>query len=141
MADDFCWEILVYGKLKWPIQYFDLVSIQNIAQILPICNGLQARLSIPPTVKNLAVSPTKFVPALAVMVSELEKFCNEHKDDNAKMPRRFSIMPTPFMRWRYISINAKALQAITKHKSDGMYESNVSLFYSILTSKSLATKV
>jgi hypothetical protein len=88
---------LINGEPKWPTQYFDLVSIQNIAQILPICNGLQARLSIPPTVKNPAASPAKSVPALAVMISELEKLGNEHKDDNAKMPRRFSLMLTPCM--------------------------------------------
>ncbi|CEG75596.1 hypothetical protein RMATCC62417_10611 [Rhizopus microsporus] len=94
LADDFCWQILINGEPKWPIQYFDLVSIQNIAQILPICNVLQVRLSIPSTVKNLTASLAKFVPALAVMISELEKLCNEHKDDKAKMPRRFSLMPT-----------------------------------------------
>ncbi|ORE21534.1 hypothetical protein BCV71DRAFT_167843, partial [Rhizopus microsporus] len=88
-----------------------------------------------PTAKNLAASPTKFVPALAVIISELEKLCNEHKDDNTKMPRRFSLMPTPSMHWQYISINAKALQAITKHKSDGTYEGNVNLFYSTFNFK------
>ncbi|CEI99199.1 hypothetical protein RMCBS344292_13291 [Rhizopus microsporus] len=135
LADDFCWQILINGESKWPIQYFDHASSQNIAQILPICNGLQVRLSTPPTAKNLAASPTKFVPALAVIISELEKLCNEHKDDNTKMPRRFSLMPTPSMHWRYISINAKALQAITKHKSDGTYEGNVNLFYSTFNFK------
>ncbi|CEG75627.1 hypothetical protein RMATCC62417_10637 [Rhizopus microsporus] len=135
LAVDFCWEILINGEPKWPIQYFDLISIQNIAQMLLICNGLQARLFIPPTVQNLAASLAKFVPALAVMISELQKLCNDHKDDNAKMPGRFSLMPTPSMRWRYISINAKALQAITKHKSDGTYEGNVNLFYSIFSFK------
>ncbi|ORE03562.1 hypothetical protein BCV72DRAFT_186537, partial [Rhizopus microsporus var. microsporus] len=88
-----------------------------------------------PTVKYLAASPAKFVPALAVIISELEEFCNERKDDKAKMPRCFSLMPTPSMHWRYISINAKALQAITKHKSDGTYEGNVNLFYSIFNFK------
>ncbi|KAG1173002.1 hypothetical protein G6F70_006985 [Rhizopus microsporus] len=135
LADDFCWQILINGESKWPIQYFDHASSQNIAQILPICNGLQVRLSTPPTAKNLAASPTKFVPALAVIISELEKLCNEHKDDNTKMPRRFSLMPTPSMHWQYISINAKALQAITKHKSDGTYEGNVNLFYSTFNFK------
>ncbi|RCH93528.1 hypothetical protein CU097_009585 [Rhizopus azygosporus] len=135
LADDFCWELLTNGEPKWPIKYFDLVTIQHIEQILPIYDGLQARLPTPPTVKNLAAFPTKFVPALAAIISELEQLCVEHEDDNAKMPRRFSLMPTPSMRWRYISINAKALQTITKHKSDGTYKGNVSLFYSIFNFK------
>ncbi|ORE03002.1 hypothetical protein BCV72DRAFT_180585, partial [Rhizopus microsporus var. microsporus] len=88
-----------------------------------------------PTVKYLAASPAKFVPGLAVIISELEELCNESKDDKAKMPRRFSLMSTPSMHWRYISINAKALQAITKHKSDGTYEGSVNLFYSIFNFK------
>ncbi|RCH84655.1 hypothetical protein CU097_005445 [Rhizopus azygosporus] len=135
LADDFCWELLIIEESKWPTKYFDLVTIQHIAQILPICNGLQARLPILSTVKNLAASPTKFVPALATIISDLEKLCDEHEDDNSKMPRRFSLMPTSSMRWRYISINTKALQAITKHKSDGTYKGNVSLFYSIFNFK------
>ncbi|CEI86448.1 hypothetical protein RMCBS344292_00888 [Rhizopus microsporus] len=135
LADDFCWELLTNGEPKWPIKYFDLVTIQHIEQILPIYDGLQARLPIPPTVKNLTAFPTKFVPALAAIISELEQLCVEHEDDNAKMPRRFSLMPTPSMRWRYISINAKALQTITKHKSDGTYKGNVSMFYSIFNFK------
>ena len=39
------------------------------------------------------------------------------------------------MRWWYISINTKALQAITKHKNDGIYEGNVNLFYSFFNFK------
>ncbi|PHZ12662.1 uncharacterized protein RHIMIDRAFT_251598 [Rhizopus microsporus ATCC 52813] len=91
--------------------------------------------SIPPIVKSLAASPEKFVPTLAVMKPELEKLCIEHKDDKAKIPGRFSLMPTLPMHWRYISINAKALQAIAKHKSDGTYEGNANLFYSIFNFK------
>ena len=80
------------------------------------------------------------MPALAAIISELEILCDEHEDDNSKTPRRFPLMPTPSMGWRYISINAKALQYITKHKSNGTYKDNVSLFIRFLTSRSLATK-
>ncbi|CAO3658414.1 unnamed protein product [Rhizopus microsporus] len=111
------------------IGYSDALSAACVAPATAYLNhitfyGLQARLPIPSTVKSLAASPTKFVPALAAIISELEILCDEHEDDNSKTPRRFPLMPTPSMGWRYISINAKALQYITKHKSNGTYKDN-----------------
>lgn len=55
------------------------------------------------------------------------------------MPRSFSLMPTPYLHWRYIYINAKTLTSLTKTKSDGNYQGNVNAFYSFSIFKSSAT--
>lgn len=59
-----------------------------MTQVLFLRTEIQAKLSIPPNVRDLAASPAKFASALAFIISELEKLCNDHKDDKTKMPRR-----------------------------------------------------
>ncbi|KAG2192507.1 hypothetical protein INT46_008449, partial [Mucor plumbeus] len=130
MAREYCYEHLLgsNGNPKWPKQ-FDLVRIAHVNQITDIIQELKNRLLITPTTTNLTASPTKFLSVLGYIISELESICDNCTDPLDK-PRNFSLVPTPSLRWKYISINCRSLATIVKKKSGTTYKENIEQFYS-----------
>jgi len=130
MAREYCYEHLLgsNGNPNWPKQ-FDLVRIEHVNQITDIIQELKNRLLITPTTTNLTASPTKFLSVLGYIISELESICDNCTDPLDK-PRNFSLVPTPSLRWKYISINCRSLATIVKKKSGTTYKENIEQFYS-----------
>jgi hypothetical protein len=130
MAREYCYECLLGddGNPKWPKQ-FDLIHIRHVNQVFKIIQELKDRLVASPTTTNLTAMPTKFLSALGYVIGELEAIC-DNCTDTSIMPRKFSLVPTPSLHWKYISINCKSLATIVKIKAGTTYEDNIKQFYS-----------
>ncbi|KAI9483899.1 MAG: hypothetical protein EXX96DRAFT_537194 [Benjaminiella poitrasii] len=95
----------------------------NITKVNEICNILEDKLPCPPIIENLKANPLSFLPVLATMPRKLEKIAKERPDNDK--PRLFSLVPTPSMHWRHLTINEKALASNTAEKDLLSYDNSL----------------
>jgi hypothetical protein len=86
--------------------------------------------NVEPTVENLSANPCHFLPALSFMIQSIERIKGEC-EDSSHMPRLFALLPCPSLKWKYISLNDKALASNTRQSEAKPYEDKVKLFYNV----------
>ncbi|KAL0582084.1 hypothetical protein ABG067_008277, partial [Albugo candida] len=128
---DYCWKQI----LKDPSSKLPEFSQNEKDQVDAILKGISEKLEIIPNTYNISRAPEKFIPALAYICDETEKEA-DNTDDQKKKPRLFQLTPQPSLKWRYISVNNKALASIAKIKFlTGGYTDSLRMFYQVFDFK------
>jgi hypothetical protein len=135
-------KIILNEEAQWP-KDINLIEIQPLEKVLDVFDELKHNMSIPidsdatlstenliPTMENLTATPQCFIPTLSFILRKIENLCTEC-NDKYKMPRRFALLPFSSLRWKYVSINDRALSSNTKQKLGSSYEDKIKLFYNV----------
>ncbi|KAI8882150.1 hypothetical protein K501DRAFT_187464 [Backusella circina FSU 941] len=86
--------------------------------------------SLTPTIENLTATPHCFIPTLGYIICEIEKLCSETEESHI-LPRRFTLLPFLNLKWRYITLNDKAISSGTKKHVATNYKDKVRLFHNV----------
>jgi hypothetical protein len=129
-------KVVLNEEVKWPKE-INLIDIPPLNRVLDIFNELKQEMYIPidgavtPSTENLTATPHYFIPALSFILRSIEDQRAECNDEY-KMPRRFTLLPFPSLKWKYISISEKALASNTKQTMPYTYEDKLKLFDNVL---------
>lgn len=110
--NDYAFPLIADMEYKWPESIpRDLVLV---ATVDAMC--VRVRSFIPtslPLQESLASSPGDFIPCLKFMLREMECHYqptnNDKGSDSEFLPKLFSIVPSPSINWRFVSLNAEIL--------------------------------
>lgn len=87
------------------------------AAVHDMCIPWKQELDEQVTLKNLAKNPSKFLPFLLYLNTELEWEIEEHRAYDVRrlpLPKLLSVLPKPSTHWRSITISVNALSCFTK---------------------------
>ncbi|KAF7721558.1 hypothetical protein EC973_004497 [Apophysomyces ossiformis] len=130
-AREYIYERVCGGDPLWP-GAVPLVSTHITGAVNSLCEELSSVIPVPATAEIMSASPGRFVPALRYILSIYdEEYKNSKGSDDEELPRRFSLSPMPSTKWRFATINAKALSCLTESTSEGDFEQNSALFHTV----------
>ncbi|KAH8547815.1 hypothetical protein BGW37DRAFT_509658 [Umbelopsis sp. PMI_123] len=104
------------GDGDWPEDWPEDVSLIMVATVDYLCSQLESLIPRPLNQETLSASPGEYIPALKLMLRDLEfvhqQAENDENFDPKDLPKLFSIGPLPSMGWRFISLTAGLLASI-----------------------------
>ncbi|MBM6387773.1 MAG: hypothetical protein JSY10_27985 [Paenibacillus sp.] len=100
-------------------------------QVESVIKSLKERLPLALTTVNLSKAPGNFIPALGYMCQETEEEAANAQEQKYK-PKLFSFFSSPSLKWRYVSVNNKALASNSSVKmKDSNYSASLEMFYTV----------
>lgn len=121
-----------------------IVSLPLLSALRKLEDELFPLVPVPCTQRAISASPGSVVPALRFILNQYTLQHNEHsvvtsgmslkgqlfkKSLQTKLPKLFALYPVPSMKWRFVDLNAKALQVLVSVPStESDYEGNMNTF-------------
>jgi hypothetical protein len=140
LGEDYCWKKLVHEDSKIPSEFDeDTLPLSDINQIIQrvedtlskeYSNDMTNTVGKLPTLDNLTEAPAKFILTMALVLRDLELKCATCEDDS-QMPRKFTLLPFPNFKWRYVTMNDRALASNTGQSKGSSYPENLKLFHNV----------
>ncbi|KAI7903269.1 uncharacterized protein BX663DRAFT_433818, partial [Cokeromyces recurvatus] len=143
IAVKYCYQYICQGNPVWPTS--ETVNDDTTRQkVVQFCQPLRDILNTKVTMKTLSESPGRFTPLLIHLLSIIESEHDNHYEYDVRrlsLPRRFSLLPTPSLHWRSITLSVNALSAfLPREKLPRGYNDQLRLFFKVLKFQSLRIK-
>lgn len=143
-AEKYCYQYVCQGEPSWPkiVLTAGVTEEMLINRIEQECEPIRALINQRVTLATLSSSPEKAYKCLEYILNQYE---NEHSHfqpfhvRRLPLPRLFTILPTPSLHWRYITISANALSAFTKNRLPSGYFNQLTLFQEVFDFNALKT--